>query len=103
MILVIIHLKVSAEKRKELYQAVSSLLTSIRDQQGCVRCDFFHRTEDKNVFCLLEEWATQKHLDTHYGSETYKVLRGTMNLLEEPCEIISYQYVPPASEMEGRC
>lgn len=103
MILVIIHMKVSGEKRKELSQAVSSLLSSIRGQKGCVRCDLFHRTEEENIFCLLEEWDTQKNLDTHYGSESFKILRGAMNLLEEPSEIISYQCLPPAGKMEGRC
>ena len=89
--MVTIHLKVSAEKRKELFQAVSSLLSSIRDQKGCMRCDFFHRMEDENIFCLLEEWDTQKNVDLFFGSDSFKILRGAMNLLEEPCDIISYR------------
>lgn len=101
--MVIIHLKVSAEKRRELFQAVSSLLSSIRDQKGCVRCDFFHRTEDENIFCLLEEWDTQKNLDLFFRFDSFKILRGAMNLLEEPGEIIVYQRFLPAGEIEGRC
>lgn len=103
MILVIIHMKVSAEKRKELSQTVTSLLSAIKGQKGCERCELFHRTEDENSLCLLEEWSTQKNLDRHYGSESFKILRGAMNLLEEPSEIIAYQCFQPAGKMEGRC
>jgi len=103
MILVIMQMKVSAEKRKELSQTVTSLLGFIRGQQGSRRCDFFHHMEDENTFCLLEEWDTQKSLTTHYGSESFKVLRGALNLLEEPCEIISFQCLPPAGKLPGRC
>lgn len=101
--ILVIHMKVSADKRKELSQAVTSLLGSIRDQKGCERCDIFYHTEDENIFCLLEEWATQKNLDTHFRSESFKILRGAMNLLEEPCEICSYQCFQPAGKIEDSC
>jgi quinol monooxygenase YgiN len=103
MILVIMHMKVSVEKRKELSQAVTSLLSIIRAEKGCRRCDFFHHIEDEAILCLLEEWDTRKNLETHYRSDTFKVLRGAMNLLAEPCEIISYQCLQPAGEMKGMC
>jgi quinol monooxygenase YgiN len=91
MILVIMHMRVSAEKRKELSQTIHSLLSSFRTEKGCGRCDFFHGMEDENILCLLEEWDTRKNLEAHRKSECFKVLQGAMNLLEEPCEIISYR------------
>lgn len=103
MILVIMQMKVSVEKRKELSQTVTSLLSLIRRQKGCRRCDFFHNLEDENTFCLLEEWDTQKNLDAHYGSESFKVLRGAQNLLEEPGAIICFQCLSPVDELQGRC
>ena len=90
MILIIMHMKVSAKKRKELSQTITSLVSSIRTEKGCSRCDFFHGMEDDNILCLVEEWDTPKHLETYRKSECFKVLRGAMNLLERPCEIISY-------------
>ena len=99
--MVTIHLKVSAEKRKELFQTVSSLLGSIRNQKGCASCDLLYRTEDENILCLLEEWDTQKNLDKHYGSESFKILRGAMNLLEEPCKIITYQCLPLSEKLRA--
>ena len=96
MILVIIHMKVSSKNRKELLQAITSLLSPIRLEKGCARCDFFHGVEDENVLCLLQEWATRKDFETHCESEYFKVLRGAMHLLKEPCEIILYHRFQPA-------
>lgn len=91
MIMLIVHMKVSSKKRKELSQAITSLLNCIRTEKGCVRCDFFYGLEDENVLCLLEEWDSQKNFDKHRNSDCFKVLRGAMNLLEEPYEILSYR------------
>lgn len=93
MFLVIIKMKVSAEKRRELSQTVASLLNTISTEKGCGRCDFFQAIEDENMLCLLEEWETPSYFDTHSKSECFKVLRGAMNLLAEPCGIISYRSI----------
>ena len=91
MILVIMYMKVSSRKRKELSQAIISLLISIRSEKGCVHCDLFHGVEDENVLCLLQEWDSMKNFEIYRESECHKVLRGAMHLLEEPWEIISCQ------------
>jgi quinol monooxygenase YgiN len=100
MIMVIVHMKVSAKKSKELSQTITSLLNCIRTEKGCWRCDFFHGLEDENIFCLLEEWDTLKNLEIHHKSECFKVLRGAMNLLEEPYEMFFYRSRPQSN---GTC
>jgi quinol monooxygenase YgiN len=99
MILVIMHMKVSAKKRMELTQTISSLLGVIRAEKGCGRCDFLRGMDDENIFCLLEEWHSREDLETYRQSDCFKVLRGAMNLLDEPCEILSYRS-PYPEEME---
>lgn len=94
MILVIMHMKVAAERRKELSQTIASLLNPIRAEKGCGRCDFFHGLEDENILCLLEEWDTGKSFAAHRESDCFKVLRGAMNLLGEMSETISYKSEP---------
>lgn len=94
MIMVILHMKVSAKNSKELSQTLTSLLSTIRTEKGCGRCDFFHHLENENNLCMLEEWDTQNNFEIHRKSECFKVLRGAMNLLEEPCAIISYRSMP---------
>ena len=88
MVLVIIRMKVLSEKRKELSQTIASLIGGIRSEKGCRRCDFFQSMEDENELCLLEEWDTQENLNEHLKSGRFAILRGAMNLLQEPWEMI---------------
>jgi quinol monooxygenase YgiN len=87
--MVAMYMKVPPKNRKELSQAITSLLSLMRSEKGCIRCDFFHGMDNENFFCLLQEWQTRKDFETYRESENYKVLQGAMHLLEEPCEIIS--------------
>lgn len=98
MITVIINIKVSPEKRNELTQAIVSLNREIRMDKGCLRSDFFQSVEDENELCLLEEWATQSDLKSHMRSERFKVLRGAMNLLKEPCKMVFHT----SFQLDGR-
>jgi len=95
MILFIIRMKVLAEKRKELSQTIASLIGSIRTEKGCRRCDFYRSTENENELCILEEWDIRKNLNSHLKSERFRVLRGAMNLLQEPHEMMLYTVLHP--------
>ncbi len=87
MILVNIRMNVVPEKRKELLQAMTSLMASIRTERGCHRCDFYHSTDDEDELYLCEEWETQEGLAGHLQSEQFKVLLGAMSLLKKPHEM----------------
>jgi quinol monooxygenase YgiN len=89
-------MNVRSEKRMELSQTIASLSSSIRMEKGCNRCDFCQSTEDENRFFLLEKWDTQKNLMTHLKSEHFKVIRGAMNLLQEPYERMFHTVFHPA-------
>jgi len=88
MILSIIRMKVLAEKRVELCQTIVSLIGSLRTEKGCLRCDFCRGMEDENEPRILEEWDTRENLNSHLKSERFRVLRGAMNLLQEPYEML---------------
>src|SRR4030042_5833143 len=96
MILVIIRMRVIAEKRKELSQTIASLIGSIRTEKGCQRCDFCQSMEDENELSLLEEWDTQENLKSHLKSERFRVLRGAMALLKEPYGMMFHTVFHPA-------
>ena len=100
MILVIIRMTVLSEKRMELSQTMASLSGSIRMKKGCRRCDFCQSIEDENRLFLLEEWNTQKNLMTHLKSKHFRVLRGAMNLLKEPYEMMFHTVFHPAGMEE---
>jgi quinol monooxygenase YgiN len=89
-------MKVLSEKRMELSQTIASLTGFIRMEKGCKRCDFCESIEDENRLFLLEEWDTKENLMIHLKSKHFKVLRGAMNLLKEPCERIFHTVFHPA-------
>jgi quinol monooxygenase YgiN len=92
MILVIIRMKVLSEKRMELSQAIVSLIGSIRKEKGCKRCDFCQSMEDENRFFLLEGWDTEENLMAYLKSGRFGILRGAMNLLKEPYEMMFHTF-----------
>jgi quinol monooxygenase YgiN len=97
-------MNVLSEKRMELSQTIASLSGSIRMEKGCQRSDFCQSTEDENRLFLLEEWDTQENLMTHMKSEHFRVIRGAMNLLQEPYEKTFHTVFHPAGmeEIESR-
>ena len=93
-------MKVPSEKRMELSQTIASLIGPIRAEKGCRRYDFCQSTEDENELCLLEEWDTQKNLMGHLRSGRFRVLRGAMNLLKEPYEVMFHKAFDPQGMKE---
>jgi quinol monooxygenase YgiN len=102
MITLIIRMKVLSEKRMELSQTIASLIGSIRTEEGCKRCDFCQSLEDENELLLLEEWDAQENLKSHLKSGRFRVLRGAMNLLKEPYEMMFQNAFHPAEMEENR-
>lgn len=99
MILVIMRMKVSSEKRMELSQTIASLIISIRRELGCKRCSFCQSVEDEDELLLLEEWDNREYIRRHLKSEHFRVLRGALNLLREPCGMTFHTALHP-SEIE---
>ena len=102
MILVIIRMKVLSEKRKELSQTIASLIGSIRKEKGCQRGDFCQSMENEDELCLLEEWDTKENLKRHLKSGHFRVLRGAMNLLQEPYEMMFHTVAARKKRTEAR-
>jgi Uncharacterized conserved protein len=104
MIMILIRMNVLSEKRLELSQTITSLSGYTRMEKGCQRCDFCQSIEDENRFFLLEEWDTQENLIAHLQSEHFRVIRGAMNLLQEPYEKMFHTIFHPAGmeEIESR-
>jgi quinol monooxygenase YgiN len=83
-------MKVLPEKRVELSQTITSLSGSISTEKGCRHCDFCRSVEDENRLFLLNEWDNEESLMIHMRSDHFRVLRGVMNLLAEPYEMVLY-------------
>ena len=91
-------MKVLPEKRLELSQTIALLMGDIRTEKGCKRCDFYQSIEDENKLCLLEEWDSQENLKNYLKSGRFRILRGAMNLLKEPYEMMFHPAFYPAEK-----
>jgi len=103
MILVIIRMKVLAEKREELSQTIVSLIGFLRTEKGCLRCDFCQGVENVNELRILEEWDTQENFNNHLKSERFRILRGAMNLLQEPYEMLVHSVAAGKKRTKALC
>jgi quinol monooxygenase YgiN len=101
MILVVIRMKVLSEKHLELSQTMASLTSAIRTEKGCRRCEFCQNMENEKELILLEEWDTQGNLMSHLKSERFRILRGAMNLLKEPFEMMFHSVFHLAGRRKG--
>lgn len=90
MIIVKIILNVLAEKHLEITQTLVSLIEPAGREKGCNGCSVFCDIQDRNRFCLIEEWQTHEDLDLHIKSQRFGVLLGTKPLLSEPLNIQIY-------------
>jgi len=79
----------------ELSQTIVSLIGPIRTEKGCKRYDFCQSMENENELYLLTEWDTQENLMDHLRSGRFRVLRGAMNLLKEPYEMVFHTAFDP--------
>ena len=97
MTLLIMRMNVFSEKRMELSQMIASLSLSSRMEKGCQCSEFCQSIEDENRFFFLEEWDTHQNLMTHLKSDNFKVIRGTINLLQESYDKTFYTVSHPKS------
>ena len=90
MIVVKIILNVLADKQLEITQTLVSLIEPVGREKGCKGCSVFCDIQDKNCFCLIEEWQTSEDLDLHIKSNRFGVLLGIKPLLSKPLNIQIY-------------
>jgi quinol monooxygenase YgiN len=100
MILAILEMTALPAKRQELLQTFRALIQQVRKEKGCVSCSACHDIENKNTFCLIEEWETQPDLDNYFRSDLFSVLLGTKNLMSKPLKI-KFNTVSSTANMEA--
>ena len=87
MTIIRITMNVFPEKRKEVLQTLLSFIGPPGKEKGCLSYCILNEIYDKNVFNLISEWETRRHVDLHIRSERFRVLLGTKSLLCEPLKI----------------
>ncbi len=107
MILSIINLSSSAEKRTEVFQTLASVALMIRRAKGCLGCNFCQESEDDTAFTLIEEWRSREELDEHLQSPVFGILLGLMPLLRGPlgmrlCTVASSEGMEAVKRARGQ-
>lgn len=87
MIIIRTTMNVLPEKQKEVRQTLLSLTERPGEGSGCLSFGVFADIENENVFNLISEWKSRRHLDHYMRSERFSVLLGTTSLLCKPLNI----------------
>jgi len=78
---------VRPEMRRDLLETLRGMLEPARVERGCLSYRFYEDVEDRNAFVLLEEWKTQKDLESHLRTDNQRWLLAVMDLLGEQPEL----------------
>ena len=64
-------------KREGFVEKVKAegLVDAIRNEDGCIRYDFYFSEKDKNEILLIEEWESKEKQQIHIGQPHMDVLR----------------------------
>jgi quinol monooxygenase YgiN len=100
MVVASVRVLVPEENRLELTQTLGSLLSTIRNQKGCLSSHFYFEVGHEDTLCLIEEWETQADLDNHLRSNDFAILLGAVNLLKGPSEI-EFKLLTPTAGIEA--
>lgn len=87
MILSTLKMIVKPERRSDLLDTMRGMLEPARVERGCLSYRLCEDVENRNAFVLLEEWATQEDLETHFSTDNQRRLLALMDLLSEQPEL----------------
>ena len=86
-ILVTLRMIVQPERRSDLLETMRGMLEPARVERGCLSYRLYEDVENRNAFVLLEEWKTQKDLESHIRTDNQRRLLALIDLLSEQPEL----------------
>ena len=78
---------VRPERRSDLLETMRGMLEPARVERGCLSYRLYEDVEDRNTLVLVEEWKTQKDLESHIRTDNQRRVIGLMDLLSEQPEL----------------
>jgi quinol monooxygenase YgiN len=84
MVILRLVLNASPEKQRELKQALSYMISDIRQESLCSHASVHVDMEDENRMLVLSLWESRESLDDYFRSEKFSALLGTRILLCSP-------------------
>lgn len=92
MILHVVRMEVSSEKRKEVWQTIRSLAAELKEEKDCLDSGFYQNAENENDFLFWGKWANRKALDNYLQSIQFSVLIGVGSLLRRPTDVTIHSF-----------
>jgi len=86
-ILVTLRMIVQPERRSDFLETMRGMLEPARVERGCLSYRLYEDVEDRNTFVLVEEWKTQKDIESHIRTDNQRRLLALMDLLSEQPEL----------------
>ena len=87
MIIAILRMSVSSEKRDDAIRTLRLIMGPTQAQLSCISCRLYQDVEDENLVSLVQEWESREALETHIRSNDYRNVLAVMELASEPPEI----------------
>lgn len=86
-ILVTLRMNVRPERRSAFLETMRGMVEPARVERGCLTYRLYEEVEGKNNFVLLEEWRTQKDLESHIRTDNQRRLLALLELLGQEPEL----------------
>ena len=69
------------KKREEYIEKLKSegIVDAIRNEDGCIKYDFYFSEKNKDEILLLETWESKKHQEIHLSQPHMDILRELKN------------------------
>jgi len=80
MIIELVGISVSSEKKQELWKALVWLMSAIQVQRGCLRCQLCEKWPAKDELQMETRWDSKEDLIAHLQSDIYKKMLLLMEL-----------------------
>jgi len=87
VILVTPRMIVRPERRSDLLETMRGMLEPARVERGCLSYRLYEDVENRNTFVLVEEWETQKNLESYIRTDNQRRLLALMDLQSEQPEL----------------
>jgi quinol monooxygenase YgiN len=72
-----------SDKIPEALDICAQLVSSTREESGCIQYDLFQDKDDISILTFIEIWDTSKSLEKHMESEHFKKLVPLLNNLSK--------------------
>jgi quinol monooxygenase YgiN len=87
MINIMIKMRVTSAKQKELLQTIQAVGELTRNENGCLNYHIYRDIENEDTFSLIESWKSTTDFNKRVKSKTFSVLLGAVNVLSESTEL----------------